>query len=508
LNLRIPRVVLLAAALTAVLELWLFIYNSGYGYDALEYLIIGRALNGGRALYTFIPSKSWALYVMVAAFLRLPYGGTHLGVSIVVTTIVLAIAAATWLVIRPRFGNAAAAASALLVVVGCVFMELNYLEPEGPVFLSGLIAFALLTPSGEQGQRTGARSRWFLAGVSIGLGMAFKAVAGFYAAAVGAWALSLVLQGRQRLPQVAGHIAALSAGGALSLAVPAAFFWATGRLEPHLEWSYFFPLLHYPASFDWASKLVVKLSWVWLLSALSIAMSLRARHRSRVYGDERVVLLVALGGVALIPLWKTQASHYAFPGAAFLLILSTVIFTRIGAPRSLSMRGLGYRWGIAALATMVASGVAYRPDAVHRLASVNAFAEETAIRSAIERTVPAGEPAIFLSGGTRFYWLGDRLPNWELLNTEVQSSYQFRTHGDELLSAFDDPRLTVVEFDPERVRFDDAGLAESEEGRRLVRAVTCRLQAHFDRRDDVLPWTVFWVRNSTIGARDTAVCAG
>jgi hypothetical protein len=137
---------------------------------------------------------------------------------------------------------------------------------------------------------------------------------------------------------------------------------------------------------------------------------------------------------------------------------------------------------------------------------VNAFAEETLIRSAIERIVPAGEPAIFLSGGTRFYWLGDRLPNWELLNTDVQSSYRFRTNGDELIAAFDDPRLTVVEFDPDRVRFDDVGFADSEEGRHFVRAVTCRLDSGFDRRDDVLPWAVFWVRKPSSRVPATPVC--
>jgi len=496
----LSRPALVTAGMAAVAALWLFIYNSGYGYDALEYLIIGRAMNSGHVLYSFIPSKSWALYAMVAAFLRLPYSGTHAGVSILVTAIVLAVSGSTYLVIRPRFGRAVALASSVLVIVGCVFMELNYLEPEGPVFLSGLAAFALLTPPALQGDASRLPSRWFLAGAAIGVGMAFKTVAGFYAAAAGIWALSSVMRGRDRLLPAGGLMAALAAGLLLSLGVPAAFFWLTGRLEPHLEWSYLFPLLHYPASFDWAAKLLVKLSWVWLLSGLALGLSLRAAHRSRIYGDESVLLLAIFGVVGLIPLWKTQASHYAFPGAACLLILSVVILSRIGAPRSMSTPALGYRWGIAALIAMVVSGAAYRPDAVRRLVSVNAFREEAAIRSAIAQLVPAGQPAIFLGGGTRFYWLGDRLPNWPLLNTEVQSSYQFRTSANELMAALDDPALKVVEFDPDAPRFDDVRLAESEEGHRLVRGVTCRLHARFDRRDDVLPWTVFWLRKTSSSA--------
>ncbi|WP_232325933.1 hypothetical protein [Spirosoma montaniterrae] len=41
---------------------FLFSYNSGYGYDAYEYLIIARTLDQGYQLYDFIPSKSYLLY--------------------------------------------------------------------------------------------------------------------------------------------------------------------------------------------------------------------------------------------------------------------------------------------------------------------------------------------------------------------------------------------------------------------------------------------------------------
>ncbi|WP_332369467.1 hypothetical protein [Spirosoma telluris] len=50
---------------------FLFAYNSGYGYDAYEYLIIARTLNEGYNLYDFIPSKSYLLYSSTNVLLNL-----------------------------------------------------------------------------------------------------------------------------------------------------------------------------------------------------------------------------------------------------------------------------------------------------------------------------------------------------------------------------------------------------------------------------------------------------
>ena len=62
----------------------MFAFNSGYGYDALEYLVIGRSLVDGYHLYDFIPSKSFGLYGLVAGLLKtgLPLG--HFSLSVVV----------------------------------------------------------------------------------------------------------------------------------------------------------------------------------------------------------------------------------------------------------------------------------------------------------------------------------------------------------------------------------------------------------------------------------------
>src|SRR5205814_7835481 len=74
----------------------LFVYNSGYGYDALEYLVIGRSVKDGYSFYAFVPSKSWALYYLVAGYLWLPQASTHLGISLLITAILLLVCLVTY----------------------------------------------------------------------------------------------------------------------------------------------------------------------------------------------------------------------------------------------------------------------------------------------------------------------------------------------------------------------------------------------------------------------------
>jgi len=43
----------------------------GLGYDALEYLVIGRGLAEGGAIDDFIPSKGWALYALLGGVFKM-----------------------------------------------------------------------------------------------------------------------------------------------------------------------------------------------------------------------------------------------------------------------------------------------------------------------------------------------------------------------------------------------------------------------------------------------------
>jgi hypothetical protein len=484
------RLVAAIGGVLVVLAVALFVYNSGFGYDALEYLVIGRSLNDGFLLYSFIPSKSWAIYSLVAAFLRLPGAATHAGVTALVTAILLCVAIATAFVVRARFSSRAAAGAAVLVGMGALFMELNFLQPTGFIYLSGLLAFAAVTvPNADE-----RRGPWLVAGLWLGAGMAFKSVAAFYVAGLLAWLVCRHLFSGRSLGRSVLQAALIVLGFGAAVGVQAVYFAASGRLQPYLEWSFTFPLFHFPPRTEFLPKLYTKLLWVWLVAGGALVTSLHNTMRRAVYGDERTWLLLALGSSGLASILKLQASHYAFPGGAFLLIFVAVVFERWadagydGNPRTI------VRFGAAVSAACLVSVVLYRPGAVARVFTVRSFADETPLRSRLQSLVRADERAIFFDEHLRLYWIADRYPDWAVLNTDVQTTWYVEHHAADLLRVFDDPRLAVVEFDPLSTTFGDPDFLRTPAARAFFRDFRSRLEAGFARRDDLAAPLVLWTR--------------
>jgi hypothetical protein len=112
----------------------------------------------------------------------------------------------------------------------------------------------------------------------------------------------------------------------------------------------------------------------------------------------------------------------------------------------------------------------------------------------VRQLVRPDEYAIFLGLGPRAYWPAERYPNWPLINSDVQATYYIERHATSLLSALDDERLKLVEFNPESPAADDRRLLESPSGREFIRRFSCRVKARFVRRDDLLPPLVLWTR--------------
>jgi hypothetical protein len=468
----------------------LFVHNSGFGYDALEYLVIGRSLNDRFPFYSFIPSKSWAIYSLVAAFLHLPGAATHAGVTALVTTILLGVAVATGLVLRTRFSSRAAACAAVFVGLGALFMELNFLQPTGFVYLSGLLAFAAVTtPNADE-----RRGPWLVAGLGLGAGMAFKSVAAFYVAGLLGWLLCRHLVFGRSLGRSTLQAALVILGFGAAVGVQAGYFAATGRLQPYFEWSFSFPLLHFPPRTEFLPKLYTKLLWVWLLAGGALVISLRNTVRRPVYGDERTWLLLALGSSGLASVLKLQASHYAFPGAAFLLIFAAVVFDHRADERLAGNPRTTFRFGAAVAAACLLSVLLYRPEALARFYTVRSFADETPLRSRLQSLLRADQRAIFFDEHLRLYWIADRYPDWPVLNTDVQTTWYVEHHAADLLRAFDDPRLAVVEFDPLSTSFTDPDFLRTPAARAFFSDFRSRLEAGFARRDDLAAPFVLWTR--------------
>src|ERR1017187_9853018 len=113
------------AFLLITLGFYIYTYNSGYGYDACEYLLIGRGLLDGFRISTFVLSKGWAIYAMTAAALALLPAADHTWISLVITVLFVLAVAGTWWIGRTLFGTAVATLSALLVAACAFFMEIN-----------------------------------------------------------------------------------------------------------------------------------------------------------------------------------------------------------------------------------------------------------------------------------------------------------------------------------------------------------------------------------------------
>jgi len=113
----------------------LFTYNSDFGYDALEYLVIGRSMNDGYAMYDFIPSKSWLWYVFVQHSINFLGGDfTHLQVTLLITLVFTSIGISSFYVVNSITKNQKSAFIAtILTLICCFFMEMNFLEPEAPI---------------------------------------------------------------------------------------------------------------------------------------------------------------------------------------------------------------------------------------------------------------------------------------------------------------------------------------------------------------------------------------
>ncbi len=478
-----------AGLLLAVL--WTYVYNSGWGYDGLEYLVIGRSMTEGFPFYTFAPSKSFGLYYLVAAYLALPWAATHAGVSVLITALLCTSCIATVLVLRPRFGSQTAIVGSVLVATAGIFMEQIFLLPEGLVFVCGLLAFATATSHDARLESW----KWLMAGVWIGVGMAFKIVAVLYGFALVTWIpLASWLAGDRIWPTSARRIAAVAGGIGVALAVPTVFFWLTGRLQPHLEWTYWFPLVDYPARSTWVVKLYTKLLWVWLVLLGAATISFLPLVRTHVFRDGRVWLLISMGSWALLPVLKSQSTHFVFPGAAFLLLYAAIVFDRWAVQyahfgrraRKPLMAGL-------ALVCLL-SGAFYWPRAITRVFGLTSYAREDHQRASLRSLIPSDRWAIFFTQGLRFYWLSDRHPNWPILHTDIQATYLLAQRSTDMLNALDDPQLHLVEFDPRWTAYGDRRFFEDSGGRQFLDQMHARLQRDFRRDDETMAPLVLWIR--------------
>ncbi len=483
--------------LVGVALYWLFTYNSGYGYDALEYLVIGRSLVSGYEMYHFAPSKSFGLYYLVAAFQSVGLAQGHAGVATAVTLMLFALSAVTYWVVRRFFGGYAAVVTVLLVVACAAFMEQNYLEPEGMVALCGMVSFFMAVRAFEGHPLR----RLFLAGLLISCGFHFKSVSAFYGfgmllwLVVTVWAVGPVRDGLLK------WVPALCLGALTGLLVPVVYFGITGRLDSFWLWTVEFPLFHYKSSAKWIPKMYTKLMWFPVLTVGLITVSLVShRIRRSIYGSRPATLALALGLTSLLVLLKKQSPHYYFPGAVFVSVFAGAVVCSIIGRATPSKRGVRsvVLSGICVVLLLATSAYLYRPSTIKRLVQVRSFDEHRAIGEFVRQYVDADQRAMFFAKpSTLLYWVGDRYPNTPALSLDAHNLFLLNRHPDTLVDALDDPAVTLVEYDPRaRWRMPYEFFYDRPEYVNLVDRAHDKLQKGWVRLSEGPGDMVFWVRRA------------
>jgi hypothetical protein len=468
----------------------LFIYNSGYGYDALEIMVVAQSLADGFRFYDLAPAKPCGIYCLLHVLLHCGVPLTHLTVTVVIVALTALPLAAAWFFARRFSGPVEALAVAGLIAIEAVFMEMNFLGAEGPVVFCGFMAALFLVPFVGQGRA------WYVvaAGMILGTGFHFKQSAAFYSAGMFVWIVTFARPWRLGL----GGAAWFAAGHLVPLSLVAAYFAGTGRWAPYIEWTFLFPLTAFPASSEYVDRMYTKLGWFTaLILVTAVAAVLRPRAAQAALAKPACSLMLTAGTLALYPLLKSQAPHYFFPAAAFYAVVIVAIWSRliqsVNLGRVLAVRQIAL--ALIVFGAVAGSVVAYRPEAIYRILKLADYSSEEKAGFHLREMVPPDRNVLILrQDSLGLYFFGRRYPNIPTFHMDVQAAYYYRTRPWALCEAVLDPRLAAVIFDPdEPARFRIDQLPEAER-KAFWESFTYCLQDRFRKIDDPLLGSSVWLR--------------
>jgi hypothetical protein len=481
---------ILLCFLLCVAGFYAYTYNSGYGYDALEYLVIGRSLSRGQPLYSLIPSKSPGFYYLISALFSAGLPGNHYAISAVITVFSAATVAGTWHAAKRFFGSRVALVSSLLVGACAVFMEMNFLQPESVVYLSGLAAFMLIL----QSRRTSRLFPLFPAGLILAAGFLFKSVAGLYLLGILCFLLFQYFRERTDFSDLLVSGSVLSGGFIVGFGIATVVFAALGNLSEFWTWTISFPLLHYPSNTIWLDKLFTKLLWFHLLVVVALLCSVFVPSRRIVWSNSGVVLAFFMAFASYVALLKTQASHYCFPGAGFFSIFIAAVWlrpqereTRVRFARSTAI--------VAApiLLLLTVSALSYRPNVFFRFLEWRDFHEEELLGARVREQLLPGAKGLFVRNGSFLHWVTGVEPASPLVSFDVQATYFVERNPDALLNALNDQSTGIVEFNPADPGFEDEQFGVLAERSQLSVEFKKLLEKKF-RPATINPPFHFWVR--------------
>ena len=155
---------------------------------------------------------------------------------------------------------------------------------------------------------------------------------------------------------------------------------------------------------------------------------------------------------------------------------------------------------------MLVSAYLYSPSVFTRFLQKRDFSAEDQMAARLGTLALPGDRVLFLrsadtlrSNGLRvgskiLYWLARRYPVTPFVDVDVQTTYLLFRQPELLTQALDDPKLKLVEFDPQHLGFDDPRFLSSEHHRNLIQRFSERLQERFTRIQDAETPLSLWVR--------------
>ena len=462
----------------------LFAYNSDFGYDALEYLVIGRSLNDGYEMYDFIPSKSWLWYVFVQRAIN-AFGGsfTHEQVALLITFLFAGIGISTLYVINHLTKQLKTAFIATLLTLICgFFMEMNFLEPEAPIAILAVWSLLFLSKNTTIG--------WFIAGILFGIAMCFKSIAMFYVAGAGLYLLyECFIIKKTNFWQITQKGILLVLGFTIPLGLSLLYFHSLNRLDQHVYWSYIYPFGSYPAHTIFLKKLFLKTFWFILLTIISIVLTLK--NRKHFFTNTTFTLSLFLGFLSLTSLLKSQASHYSYPAAPFFSVVIAIVYSHYSEKYEDKLTKFYFLLGTLILTVVIVTSIT-RPDVIKRLFHVDEFAIDKTYSTTVNRYLKKGDKALLIDFGSLFYFHSHVYPNVPFINTEMQTSDYIKKNTDIYQKSLQDTSLKLVIFGFKSSVIDDSTKVNTPENKFALDKLRQGLMENFiPEKDSVLSITLW-----------------
>jgi hypothetical protein len=469
----------------------LFSYNSGFGYDALEYLVIGRSLNDGYQMYDFIPSKSWLWYIFVQKGIHILGGDfTHFQVTLLITIEFIGIGVSSYIVVNKLTNSTKTAfVTSLLSLLSCFFMEINYLEPEAPIAILAIWSLYFLSKN--------KNSDWFIGGFLLGIAMTFKSIAMFYVAGAGLYLFyeCFFIQ-KSSFWQITQKGTLILVGFAVPLLLSLLYFYQLNRLEQHIYWSYVYPFGSYPAHTLFLKKLIIKTFWFIILTILSIILALNVKDKSKYWCNTTFMLSLFFGLLSLTSLLKSQASHYLYPAAPFFSVIIAMVYAHYSKTYEQKLKRLYLAFGILSILVLFITFIT-RPEVIQRLFQVDDFAIEKTYASTVNRNLKAKDKALFIDFGTLFYFHSHRYPNVPFINTEMQTSDYIKKHTDVYEKSLQDTSMKLVFFGFRNSVIDDSTKINTPENKIALDKLRSELIKNFTLETDSVLFIKLWHRKTS-----------